>query len=1846
MSGRGHGTIENFIPDNFKLPYDEPAIIKIENSELVAKTEPKSEDFKVSESSMTNRKAVKAPRQTRACSLCTKAVSYDSQTEWYAHFVHEHYHAKLLELNKGNMRQCTLCNTDMGEEKCLKHVGIAHRLIETLVSEQDIYQQKEKTDKKGRKVNFVPCYLCLGDIHVTEKTTYYSHIIQHFRQQLLEANALNASVCSVCQKEFPCVQHLLRHVAISHDKLEELIPKEFYYMSIKPVVITSISKSEGNSSKEIKCKKEVWEVSKHENKAEDEKPISNENITTEQHKSKSARKSSLSSSKTKRVKIETFTDRGITFMQDSFSNVSGDSADSDDEEDASFLPKARKNTYSGSRVSKKDGTGRNIDEVRWVDLKCFHCNKYIDPEKIAEDKVQSFKHKILYRHYIKHFRAELLEKFTQDKKCCICKEEFKKSHLTDHVGFAHSGSLLETLLPREAHWSVILEKMKNSSSSHDQEMNFETPHEELMSIKVSDIETTELDKNSIDKVLVIDSQETPAEEVTFKVDLSEPDSERQRVDDVKPENYGKITSIPTKDDGSLIDSYLSTLKCFHCKEYVYSEYILGEKKIKYKHKFLYRHYIKHFRSELFEQFTQDQKCCICDNKFKKRSSLIDHVGFAHNCSLLEKLLPREAHWSVILEKIKKSVSFHDKETKCEFPEELASMKVSNIEDMPKAEENLNDSKSMGSYCESLLSEHAKPDSKSIDHCSSVPSSLNSSCDMACKTLTELTSDFEGQSADSPPVDDKNRKPCSEAKTINNCENQDSKSKSNYSSEDLENLLITADFAGNNKNRKPRSVAKPTSYCDDLDSHIKSDENERTKNPLKDLESTSSPKIDNVKFSTPKRNSVNIIVSASKRIMECFDCKEPISYLYKSDLYRHYIQHLTKELEALNPNPKKCTFCGRDLQRANFHMHIALVHNKLEELIPDHAKFRKPVQIPITKRAVVVPKVNHKERIDHCAKVTCEFCSKVIAYQSRQVLYRHYSTHFKDNLLSMNTSQGECDFCELQVSPEIEMVRHIGAVHEKVEIFLPDHLKLSDTGKKQSNVKDLPEVGAGRRRTRLSRRLSNSSERNGASSEKIVNSTPKRDLAKSSRDKPTSKCSKTSNLYRCFSCPFKKTIYKSARHIMYGHYAKHFNGKLIKYMSGNSCNICDYSVPDSGASSKQNLRKHVAIVHDVLDKLLPEHAKINRAGKKAHVKSELDSDVVVLLDKKMTEKILEVVQVDDGHDNESASSDNETDDSENEEQQPQIQFGNITLETVVRKKTNGRIRRSSCSDSDFLTSSDEAEDDGIEIINEVPGIVALNGPPQDDFNQRDTGSKGSIRKKKARKLNKKVKEKRNLKKQVPNSTIRMRWKNRFLNIRKPHYIIFKQKTILAMIKSTWPKVNLSILEKKSIDGPDINDRDDIYKLSASQDSRSKSVEINKENVLKDESSLIYSSPIVMTAIASEISNKKVSESSLVPLEQASINFANFLETMAVQSCSRKYRSQSLDTSIEDREYSLKRCRSAQGLLNSQMETVVSSSFELNRKCMGIADPRRKVPTPIAQSTPVHSRPSSPILSEKESLKIAETNLVNSYNDSLENIRVTAILEPVTSDESATESSKQKEEHLDHIGEDYLDQYVEAFKENNSSNGSSDTSVTVNQYHTINMQSNLNPEENDKSSILSEGIYKECKVFLTENENTDAKQETKDDIKECMIEILNNLLENIEHSQNAKKVELACYEAKENIIQTADMNKSNVNAEEVLNRSCDLVEDLSFTSVDSTSSEPAWTSAANSSGQTLEGENDVQDEILEWKSDQAKGFFKFLEEKEAKSGKRFRSSRTKRKVVPKVKRASKSCGNSNVKKGENR
>ena len=167
-----------------------------------------------------------------------------------------------------------------------------------------------------------------------------------------------------------------------------------------------------------------------------------------------------------------------------------------------------------------------------------------------------------------------------------------------------------------------------------------------------------------------------------------------------------------------------------------------------------------------------------------------------------------------------------------------------------------------------------------------------------------------------------------------------------------------------------------------------------------------------------------------------------------------------------------------------------------------------------------------------------------------------------------------------------------------------------------------------------------------------------------------------------------------------------------------------------------------------------------------------------------------------------------------------------------------------------------------------------------------------------------------------------------------------------------------------------------------------------------------------------------------------------------------------------------------------------------------------------------------------------------------------------------------------------------------------------------------------------------------ENIDAKVETHDHIEECIIEILNNLLESIEHSQYAKEVELECNVAKENIIQTEDMNKTEENTEEVLNRSCDLVEDLSFTSVDSTSSEAAWTSATNSSGHSFAGENDVQDEILEGKSDEAKGFFKFLEEKEAKSGKRCRTYRTKQKVVSKVKRVSKKWDNSNVKKVEKR
>ena len=76
---------------------------------------------------------------------------------------------------------------------------------------------------------------------------------------------------------------------------------------------------------------------------------------------------------------------------------------------------------------------------------------------------------------------------------------------------------------------------------------------------------------------------------------------------------------------------------------------------------------------------------------------------------------------------------------------------------------------------------------------------------------------------------------------------------------------------------------------------------------------------------------------------CFLCSENIEYSRKMYLYRHYLTHqeIKDKLAAVNGNSKICSVCKVKSRSVNTCLrHFALVHNRIENLIPEHAKFTK------------------------------------------------------------------------------------------------------------------------------------------------------------------------------------------------------------------------------------------------------------------------------------------------------------------------------------------------------------------------------------------------------------------------------------------------------------------------------------------------------------------------------------------------------------------------------------------------------------------------------------------------------------------------------------------------------------------------------------------------------------------------------------------------------------------------------------------------------------------------------------------------------------------------------------------
>ena len=322
-------------------------------------------------------------------------------------------------------------------------------------------------------------------------------------------------------------------------------------------------------------------------------------------------------------------------------------------------------------------------------------------------------------------------------------------------------------------------------------------------------------------------------------------------------------------------------------------------------------------------------------------------------------------------------------------------------------------------------------------------------------------------------------------------------------------------------------------------------------------------------------------------MVCYHCSETIVYSRREQLYLHYIRHLRKELSNSNSNQEVCDICKKpnpDIAR-----HVGIVHDKVDDFIPDYARIskkkRKSLKIetskeeesdgdknletethtnlkrkkvaPTGKDTSDVPTAKPVSLLPASGVVNCHICSKDVVYSSKTVLYTHYSKHLENDLLSLNTSPEECEICDRYFSPR-ELGRHIGVAHNKVEIFLPEEAKVE-----HAKVQKLPNSKSVRCQTKI-----NLEEMNAT--------------VKKKPEQTFFVMGKSSKIKKCFKCAKKFQInYENLRTCVYSHYVRHFKSQLSEYVDRKSCKYC--------GKSPLRLLRHIAVCHDVLDKLLPKDA---------------------------------------------------------------------------------------------------------------------------------------------------------------------------------------------------------------------------------------------------------------------------------------------------------------------------------------------------------------------------------------------------------------------------------------------------------------------------------------------------------------------------------------------------------------------------------------------------------------------------------------------------------------------------------
>ena len=305
-----------------------------------------------------------------------------------------------------------------------------------------------------------------------------------------------------------------------------------------------------------------------------------------------------------------------------------------------------------------------------------------------------------------------------------------------------------------------------------------------------------------------------------------------------------------------------------------------------------------------------------------------------------------------------------------------------------------------------------------------------------------------------------------------------------------------------------------------------------------------------------------------------------------DMLRHCSKvHFKDYLSQFINEKLQCTFCPNlpKFGLSGLLGHIGAKHKRqeIEKLILDgrlstSTHIKQLQRKDKRKNIQAASKTQNKFETPASANLQCGHCKQKFA--KRSLLYGHYSkVHYRKELTTFLSRDSKlCQFCNILIRKTSDMVAHLGCVHNKLDKFLPNRMKIPLSLKIKKPL----------------------SSKNVQIEKKIGENVTKSKNRSAHLEKVTRVLAGGHVCQLCEDCRHFET-----REDLYRHYAGlHYRGRLEERVQGQeTCHLCGDS------RRRRNMVLHLGVHHNLVEDFLPEEYHLKKTSKENIKNSNTEED---------------------------------------------------------------------------------------------------------------------------------------------------------------------------------------------------------------------------------------------------------------------------------------------------------------------------------------------------------------------------------------------------------------------------------------------------------------------------------------------------------------------------------------------------------------------------------------------------------------------------------------------------------------